>query len=57
MWTNDAAGEWRWEAGKVENLRVAARLLDGVCVPAGAVFSLWKNLGRPVRGRGFVEGA
>jgi len=56
LWTNDAAGEWRLEAGKVENLRVAARLLDGVCVPARAVFSLWKHLGRPVRRRGFVEG-
>src|SRR5690554_4290594 len=56
VWTNDAVGEWRLEAGKVENLRVAARLLDGVCVPAGEVFSLWKHLGRPVRRRGFVEG-
>lgn len=56
VWTTDAVGEWRLEAGKVENLRVAARRLDGVCVPAGAVFSLWKHLGRPVRGRGFVQG-
>ncbi|WP_162687460.1 hypothetical protein [Bradymonas sediminis] len=23
VWTNDAVGEWRLEAGKVENLRVA----------------------------------
>ncbi len=56
IWTNDAPGEWELEVGKVENLRRATRLLDGVVVPAGALFSFWAHVGRPTRRRGFVEG-
>jgi hypothetical protein len=42
--------------GKVQNLRVAARHIDGALVPAGTVFSFWKQVGRATRRRGFVEG-
>ncbi|QDG49438.1 glycosyltransferase [Persicimonas caeni] len=56
IWTNEAPGEWELEAGKVENLRQAARLLDGLVIPAGDVFSFWAQIGRPTRRRGFVEG-
>lgn len=48
--------EWPLELGKVENLRVAARLLDGLEFEAGQVFSFWAQVGPPVRVRGFVEG-
>lgn len=56
LWRDGREDEFRLVAGKVENLRVAQRAFDGVVVPAGAVFSFWKQLGRPTRGRGFVEG-
>jgi len=55
----DAAGagaEWKLTAGKVQNLRVAARRLNGLVMPAGTLFSFWHALGRPVRARGYVAG-
>lgn len=52
--THGAAGEQWLQAGKIENLRVACRALDGLVLPAGAVFSIWRHLGPPVRARGYV---
>lgn len=43
-------------AGKIHNLRVAARSLDGIEVPAGGIFSFWKQVGRARKRRGFVVG-
>lgn len=43
-------------AGKVHNLRIAMRALDGVEIPGGEVFSFWKQIGRARRWRGFVIG-
>ena len=48
--------EFALQAGKVQNLRVAAARLDGLVIPAGGEFSFWAHVGRPVRGKGFVEG-
>lgn len=42
--------------GKIHNLRRAIRHLDGVEVPAGGLFSFWRQVGRTTRRRGFVEG-
>lgn len=42
--------------GKVENLRVAARALNGLYVPAGEVFSFWAQLGYPSQLKGYVVG-
>jgi len=56
LWRDGRDEEFALVAGKVENLRIARRAFDGVVVPAGAVFSFWKQLGRPRRSRGFVEG-
>ncbi|WP_181372979.1 VanW family protein [Massilia glaciei] len=42
--------------GKIENLRVALRAIDGVRVPGGGVFSFWAQLGRPSARRGYVPG-
>jgi hypothetical protein len=56
LWHDGRADEFLLVAGKVENLRMARQAFDGVVVPAGAVFSFWKQLGRPTRWRGFVEG-
>ena len=43
-------------AGKIHNLRKAMRSLDGMEVPAGEVFSFWKQTGRARRWRGYVTG-
>jgi hypothetical protein len=48
--------EWPLELGKVENLRVAARLLDGLEFEAEQPFSFWTQVGPPLRVRGFVAG-
>lgn len=56
LWGEEGAGERGLQRGKVENLRVAARALDGVVIPAGAVFSFWRQLGPPAAARGFVHG-
>src|SRR3569623_3349924 len=41
LWRDGREDEFRLVAGKVETLRVARRAVDGVVVPAGAVFSFW----------------
>ena len=56
LWSDARAGEAALQLGKVHNLRVAARSLDGLAIPAGAVFSFWRQVGWPGRPRGFVPG-
>lgn len=56
LWTHLDTREWQLTAGKVHNLRTAARALDGLVVPAGAVFSFWAAVGRPTAWRGYVPG-
>lgn len=48
--------ERAFELGKIENLRQGARRLDGVVVPAGGVFSFWRQMGPATASRGFVVG-
>ncbi|MDR2496376.1 MAG: VanW family protein [Tannerellaceae bacterium] len=43
-------------AGKVHNLRLASAQLDGTVVPAGQVFSFWKQVGRLTKRRRFARG-
>jgi hypothetical protein len=57
LWNpDDTPATWLLTAGKVENLRRAARRLHGLEVPAGAVFSFWRHVGAPSRRRGYVPG-
>ena len=56
LWPDGRPEEWEYQLGKVQNLRRAAAALDGIVVPAGAVFSFWKQIGRASRRRGFVTG-
>jgi hypothetical protein len=56
LWTESLPEEQFLLAGKVHNLRLAIKKLDGVEVPAGEVFSFWKHVGQANRARGFVEG-
>ena len=45
-----------FQLGKIQNLRIACRALDGLVIPAGAVFSVWRHLGAPIAARGYVPG-
>ena len=56
LFSDHTPGEGALQLGKIENLRVACRALDGVLIPAGAVFSFWRAVGPPVASRGFVPG-
>lgn len=56
LWNQVVGAEWALERGKVENLRVAARALDGLEFAAGQRFSFWAQVGPPLRRRGFVAG-
>ncbi len=56
LWTQTSQAELPLTAGKIQNLRVACAALDGVSVPAGEMFSFWKQLGRVTRGEGYVTG-
>jgi hypothetical protein len=56
LYANEAAGEQALQAGKVQNLRVAARYLHGLVIPAGEVFRFWAQVPRPTRRLGFVRG-
>jgi vancomycin resistance protein VanW len=56
LYTDGSPNERGLQLGKVQNLRVGARALDGLSIPAGEVFSFWAHIGRPTRAKGFVEG-
>jgi len=55
LWPAEEAAE-HLVTGKIHNLRVAARSLNGIEVPPGEVFSFWKQVGRARKRRGFVMG-
>src|SRR5690349_16541112 len=56
LWREIDTREWQNEQGKVQNLRVAARYLDRLAIPAGQTFSFWKHVGRTTAAKGFVFG-
>lgn len=56
LWTEAPASEVALVEGKVHNLRLARQCFDGIVVPAGGVMSFWRQLGRPTRRRGYVDG-
>jgi hypothetical protein len=56
LWTDGREDEFVLVAGKVHNLRLAARAFDGIEVPAGECLSFWRQLGRPSARRGYVLG-
>ena len=56
LYSSDTAAEFALQAGKVHNLRIAARSLNGVVLPAGETFSFWAHVPRPTRRRGFAAG-
>jgi hypothetical protein len=56
LWTESAAEERFLLAGKIHNLRLAVKCLNNLEIPAGEVFSFWKNVGQASRIKGFVIG-
>src|SRR6185312_8534312 len=56
LYATGATAEQALQAGKVQNLRLAARYLHGLVIPAGGVFSFWAQVPRPTRRLGFVRG-
>ena len=57
LWNkDDNAQNWILTAGKIENLRIAVKCINGVEVPANQVFSFWKHVGNPNLGKGYVVG-
>lgn len=44
------------QRNKVVNLRLAASRLDGVVLRPGQRLSFWREVGRPTRARGFLDG-
>lgn len=56
LWTQVSDAEFPLTAGKVENLRISAKALHGLVIPASEVFSFWRQLGRTTRGKGYTVG-
>jgi len=56
LWGGVPYAEQLYAQGKVQNLRRAVASLDGLVIPAGGTFSFWRQVGRPSRRRGFVDG-
>lgn len=52
----DNKDNWILTAGKIENLRISAKKLNGLEVNANEVFSFWKHIGNPNFGQGYVVG-
>jgi hypothetical protein len=57
LWNpDDNAENWILTAGKVQNLRTAAKKLNGLEIPASSIFSFWQHVGYPGRSHGYVTG-
>ncbi len=56
LWSQTGPAEFPLTAGKVQNLRAAALSFHGIEVPAGEIFSFWRQLGRTTRRKGFTHG-
>jgi vancomycin resistance protein YoaR len=56
LWSEDSQAERSLQIGKVQNLRCALRNLNGATIPAGGIFSFWKQIGRATPRRGYVRG-
>jgi glycosyltransferase involved in cell wall biosynthesis len=56
LWTKSDDEEKVLIAGKIHNLRLAIRRLNGVEIAADRVFSFWKQIGRTSRSKGYVAG-
>jgi hypothetical protein len=56
LWTAESTVEGSLQFGKVQNLRKACRSLHLVEIPAGEIFSFWKQVGRAKASAGYARG-
>lgn len=56
LWTEKDEREKFLLAGKIHNLRLAVKKLNGLEVSAGKTFSFWKHIGKTNRRKGYVAG-
>jgi hypothetical protein len=56
LWTDSNPSELWYQRGKIQNLRIAASRLHLCVIPAGAVFSFWRQVGRASAHKGYVRG-
>ena len=56
LYPSATGAEFSLQAGKVQNLRLAARCLHGRVLRAGELFSFWAHVPRPTVRRGFAPG-
>lgn len=56
LWMPGDPDDRAHQRGKVENLRRATRAIGSGRLPAGRLFSFWRQVGRASRGRGYVNG-
>jgi hypothetical protein len=56
LWTEAGEAEKVLLAGKVHNLRLALRQLNGIVIPTNQTFSFWAQIGRASRLKGYVAG-
>ena len=57
LWNpNDNKDNWILTAGKIENIRIAAKKLNGLEINANEVFSFWQHIGNPNFGKGYAIG-
>ncbi len=56
LWHTQEDLENALTAGKIQNLRVALRQIDGIEIPKDGVFSFWTQVGKPIRSKGYVMG-
>ncbi len=56
VWRTTEGAEWQLEAGKIHNLRIALRNINGLEIPAGRMFSFWAHIGKPLGWKGYTRG-
>jgi len=56
LYSSNQPAEIELQAGKIQNLRIAARYLNGIQIPRDGLFSFWAQVPRPSKRLGFVEG-
>lgn len=56
LWTSDLETERELLAGKIHNLRIAIKNIDGIELQEGQIFSFWQQIGKPTQSKGYVKG-
>lgn len=55
FWSVRSIDMWMQE-NKIANLKIAIKKLDGLVLNSGQTFSYWRQIGKPTRKKGYLEG-